>query len=108
VYTYIQDEDALQVGAVVGALSFVDLAGSEKGCDSATQDKQTRTEGAEINKSLLALKECIRAMDDPTSSFSPLRGIYTYPNTHTLSPSVLFFFFWSFSLSLSCSLFVSE
>jgi hypothetical protein len=61
-------------GEVYGSLSFVDLAGSEKGSDSANQDKQTRNEGAEINKSLLALKECIRSMDDPASAFTPFRG----------------------------------
>jgi len=58
---------------LVGKLSFIDLAGSERGADTYDNDKQTRLEGAEINKSLLALKECIRALDlDKTHV--PFRG----------------------------------
>ncbi|VFQ61069.1 unnamed protein product [Cuscuta campestris] len=60
-------------GKVVGKLSFIDLAGSERGADTTDNDRQTRIEGAEINKSLLALKECIRALDNDQIHI-PFRG----------------------------------
>lgn len=43
-------------GQMIGKFSLVDLAGNERGADTASADRQTRMEGAEINKSLLALK----------------------------------------------------
>lgn len=56
-----------------GKISFIDLAGSERGADTLDTDRQTRMDGAEINKSLLALKECIRALDQQ-SDHTPFRG----------------------------------
>ncbi|XP_063151963.1 kinesin-like protein KIF24 [Candoia aspera] len=57
----IQIKDA--ANRVFGRISFIDLAGSERAADAKDSDRQTKMEGAEINQSLLALKECIRALD---------------------------------------------
>jgi kinesin family protein 2/24 len=58
---------------VIGRFSLIDLAGSERGADTKSHNRQRRMEGAEINKSLLALKECIRALDS-NSSHVPYRA----------------------------------
>ena len=42
-----------------GMFSLINLAGNERGADTSTSDRQTGMEGAEINKSLLALKVSI-------------------------------------------------
>jgi kinesin family protein 2/24 len=39
----------------VGKMSFIDLAGSERGKDTASGDRLQRMEGSQINKSLLVL-----------------------------------------------------
>jgi len=56
-----------------GKLNLIDLAGSERAADAASEEQQTRLEGAEINKSLLVLKECIRAIDAHRQHL-PFRG----------------------------------
>ena len=60
-------------GRLYSKISFIDLAGSERGADTMHTDKQTKLDGAEINKSLLALKECIRALD-LDKKHTPFRG----------------------------------
>ena len=63
-----------KLGPEVGRFSFVDLAGTERGADTLNcADKDRRLEGAEINKSLLALKECIRSLD-MGNKHVPFRG----------------------------------
>lgn len=56
-----------------GKFSLIDLAGNERGADTFRSNRQTRIEGADINKSLLALKECIRALGKK-GSHCPFRG----------------------------------
>ncbi|CAF1586313.1 unnamed protein product [Rotaria magnacalcarata] len=58
----------------IGKMSLIDLAGSERGKDTASGDRLQRMEGSEINKSLLALKECIRALGRGDGSHVPFRG----------------------------------
>jgi hypothetical protein len=60
-------------GTLSGKLSFIDLAGSERGADTTHNSKQTRMEGAEINTSLLALKEVIRSLERK-HGHTPFRG----------------------------------
>ena len=60
-------------GPVLSRLTFVDLAGAERAEENLGTDRQSRMDGAEINKSLLALKECIRAMDQD-KDHTPFRG----------------------------------
>lgn len=57
----------------IGKISFIDLAGNERGADTFDCERKTRLEGAEINKSLLALKECIRSLGMGKSHI-PFRG----------------------------------
>jgi kinesin family protein 2/24 len=63
----------MHYGKLYSKMSFIDLAGSERGADTINTDKQTKMDGAEINKSLLALKECIRALD-LNKTHTPFRG----------------------------------
>jgi len=61
-------------GKLSGKMSLVDLAGSERGTDTKQHNSQRRNESAEINTSLLALKECIRALDKPGNNHVPYRA----------------------------------
>ena len=52
---------------------MVDLAGSEWAAKAQSDHRDNRLDGAEINKSLLCLKECIRALGTP-GAHVPFRG----------------------------------
>lgn len=62
-------------GVEHGRLTLIDLAGAERGADTSQASRATRLEGAEINTSLLALKEVIRALATGDSmKHIPFRG----------------------------------
>ena len=60
-----------------GMIQLIDLAGSEHRIDSAEHDAARRKEGAQINSSLAALKECVRCKAagkvGGTATFLPYR-----------------------------------
>jgi len=62
-----------KTGKLKGKLTLVDLAGSERGNDTKSHDSKRRSESAEINTSLLSLKECIRALGQK-GAHVPYRG----------------------------------
>ena len=70
-----------------GKLSLVDLAGSERAQETKSNNRQRRAEGAEINKSLLALKECIRALEEKKGNPETHVPFRTSKLTHVLRDS---------------------
>ncbi|PNF28772.1 Kinesin-like protein Klp10A [Cryptotermes secundus] len=56
-----------------GTFSLIDLAGNERAVDMNPPNRQAKMEGAAINTSLLALKECIRALER-RGGHIPFRG----------------------------------
>ena len=68
----IEQIDLRKETTLSSKLSFVDLAGSERG---AVEKGLRREEGANINKSLLALGNCINILSDKTkrNGFVPYR-----------------------------------
>ena len=70
-----------------GKLSLVDLAGSERAQETQSNNKDRRAEGADINKSLLALKECIRALEEKKNNPDTHVPFRTSKLTHVLRDS---------------------
>jgi kinesin family protein 2/24 len=54
-------DDGPDTAPTDGVLYVIDLAGSERAADSAGHSKERMSETKQINLSLMALKECIRA-----------------------------------------------
>lgn len=99
---YIRCGDGVGARNVVteGVLTMVDLAGSEHRIDSMYHSAARRKEGAQINASLMTLKECIRAHGHNNAGHiyrksaltKVLKGSFMLPNavTHiiaTVSPA---------------------
>lgn len=54
--------------ALLGSFSFIDMAGNDWEQATTIQTSQAKKEHADINTSLLAVKECFRAMQQPKKS----------------------------------------
>lgn len=63
-----------EVPGQLSRLWIVDLAGVEKAADSLADSRPRRLEGADINQSMLALKECLRAMRSQPRGRVPFRA----------------------------------
>lgn len=70
-----------------GKFSLIDLAGNERGADTSSADRQTRLEGAEINKSLLALKVSTASSSSSSSSSSSLSSCSLSSSSSSFSSS---------------------
>ena len=64
-----------------GSVTLVDCAGSERKEDSARHDAAQRREGAEINASLFALKECMR-MRNKAAAATASANVAWQPHVH--------------------------
>jgi hypothetical protein len=73
-FSHVHSANSSSHNTGVAKLTIVDLAGSERALDrDAGVSPTSKHEASEINKSLLALKECIRAMDG-RSAYLPFRS----------------------------------
>lgn len=80
------------VEAVHGSFTMVDLAGTERNQDSLHHDAKLRKETTEINRSLMALKDCVRERAQGASHISfrkdkltqLLKSCFTMPEAYTV------------------------
>lgn len=85
-------------GRLYGKLSLIDLAGSERGADTKSHNRQRRMEGADINKSLLALKVCYCQMG---ARLRAILSIFEFGFEHSCESVLAFLRVFKFHLS-SC------
>lgn len=71
-----------------GKFSLIDLAGNERGADTSSADRQTRLEGAEINKSLLALKVCSTNLTSDCQVCAEFVSVYLNPPLSTFQECI--------------------
>lgn len=86
IYLRQQDKTAsLNPNVYVAKMSLIDLAGSERASASNAKGARLR-EGANINRSLLALGNVINALADPKVSLCyPTYTVYTVDNIQSVS-----------------------